>query len=424
MRKDRVSRFLAQELRVMNKRADKSDNEVTLESMVSVLRTFLHSHWSQIMSAFYYFCSLDENEIFRMKLNSYTVFTDDAGIHDKDNKFSNRSELDTLFIVTNYVDRSEKEDAKAGQDLGVALTVAEFMEILLRIAQAKFVKTGLVTSLADALEMLFTDCIQAHLPKRLWEEPNLVRSEDLYREEIDDSLKKHEHFLRILFNSYRFRMENGKRPNRMRIDTAFKQFLFEFDLIGERLGIRDGLYMAITSRMEVDDIIGKWDKNRSMNFLDFAETLCRVAHQLRLPSQSELAEHKYTNVWSYFIDMKNKAVFGRAGDGPDMMSYTDDKTMLNPTDDTIDLSEEGTVIVGSVQKKQGTGVVTKELSTESKFILANQVHALVDLIARQVILKYPGDRDRSAWIEDFGIEHNAMIIAEATSIMRRLEKKL
>ena len=108
-----------------------------------------------------------------------------------------------------------------------------------------------------------------------------------------------------------------------------------------------------------------------------------------------------------------------------MMSYTDDPTMLNPpTDDTIDLSEEGTVIVGSVQKKQGTGVATKELSTESKFILANQVHALVDLIARQVILKYPGDRDRSAWIEDFGIEHNAEIIAEATSIMRRLEKKL
>ena len=42
----------------MAEAADKSDNEVTLESMVSVLRTFLHSHWSQIMSAFYYFCSL------------------------------------------------------------------------------------------------------------------------------------------------------------------------------------------------------------------------------------------------------------------------------------------------------------------------------------------------------------------------------
>ena len=356
-----------------------------------------------------------------MSLNSYTAFTDDAGIHDKDNKFANRSELDTLFIVTNYVDKSEKDAAKEGQDIGVALTVAEFLEILLRISQAKYIKTGVVTSLADALEMLFTDCIEQQLPKKLWEEPNLFRSEDLYRGEIDDALKKHEAFLRILFNSYRFRMENGKRPNRVRIDTAFRQFMVDFDLIGERLGVREGLYLAITSRMEVDDIVGKWDRTRSLNFLDFAETLCRLAHMLRLPSQSELQEHKYDNIWSYYIDMKNKSQFGRAGDGPDMMKYTDDRESLKPLTEVAD--DETTVIVGAVQKKS-TGVVTKEQPIESKFILANQVHALVDLIARQVVLKYPGDRSRSSWLEDFGIDQNAEIIAEATSIMKKLEKKL
>ena len=421
LKKERVHRFFAQEVRVANK-TSATGNEVTVESMTHALKTFFHNQWNQVMSMFYYFCALDELEIFRMKLNCYTIFTDDAGIHDKDDKFSNRSELDTLFIVTNYEEPKAKQDLAGKQDLAVALTVAEFIEILLRIAQAKYIKTKKFTSLMIAVETLFSDCIVENLPERLWVDANTFRANELYREEIDDALKRNESFLRVLFNCYRFRMENGKRPNRMRIDTAFKRLMVDFELVGERLPMRDAVHLAITSRMEVDDIVGKWDKTRSLTFLDFCETMCRVANRLRLPSLDELREHKYTNVWSYYHDMKVQAQFGRSGTGPDIMHYTDDASTFKAKEN-INLEEEGTVIVGSVQKKT-TGVGVAKENDDEKFILANQVHALIDLISRQVLLRYPGDVRRDEHVERFGMERNREIITEATTALKREEKKL
>ena len=128
------------------------------------------------------------------------------------------------------------------------------------------------------------------------------------------------------------------------------------------------MHAAILSRMEVDDIVGKWDRHRSLNFLDFCETLCRLAHDLKLPNQDELRELKYTNIWEYYKDVKMKeASFGAPNVGPEMVGYTDDVTTLK-VNDSITVDGRDTVLVGAVQKKTtGVGVarcVLRELLSD------------------------------------------------------------
>lgn len=77
----------------------------------------------------------------------------------------------------------------------------EFVEILVRIAVQKYRKT--IVDVSDAVEKLLAEHVSKYFQDMPGSElPDTFRSEELYCEEVDEVLLRHERTLKIIYKGY------------------------------------------------------------------------------------------------------------------------------------------------------------------------------------------------------------------------------
>ena len=132
------------------------------------VKEVLGKHRDLIYMTYGYYCGLSEHhEGFVMGQVEYLKWLHDAGIPDEDSKACRSSDLDMIFVTTNF-----EEKGKPGSELAKlnavnddrALMRFEFLQCLVRVAIAKYVRSGLINDVSEAVERLLLEDIEKRMP--------------------------------------------------------------------------------------------------------------------------------------------------------------------------------------------------------------------------------------------------------------------
>eukprot|EP00322_Chrysochromulina_rotalis_P013695 CAMPEP_0115838464 /NCGR_PEP_ID=MMETSP0287-20121206/5740_1 /TAXON_ID=412157 /ORGANISM="Chrysochromulina rotalis, Strain UIO044" /LENGTH=715 /DNA_ID=CAMNT_0003291987 /DNA_START=62 /DNA_END=2209 /DNA_ORIENTATION=+ len=253
-----------------------------------------------------------------MSFNSWTTFTDDFRLCSKKSKFSQRKDLDLIFISVNA--SSKHHGTKAAQKMGdseLTLSRLEFYAALVRLAVRRYVLPGDITDVSEALEKLILydihkRALSVGLAAGLFADSNEFRKMHAYTEPVCTALKLHEKSLRNLFAAIR-EMGDGSGGGGAKGDDKTLLSLNEWlaftrgaQLIERDLSERDAMNCFAWSRMIVVDYQkGKGlRRDTCLTFEGFMEALCRASTLKALPTEAEIQRSTYANVGEYLEGMR------------------------------------------------------------------------------------------------------------------------
>lgn len=273
------------------------------------MRTAFERNYDAIFSAFLYFGMTGNavgEDAYSLGLNQWSAFLLDCEIPDNGSKHCRSSDLDTMFIVTNYEEDKGSEINKENDDR--ALMSFEFLEIIVRVAIAKYIKSKEVQDVSDAVEMLCTACIQPNLCPEAVIVPNDFRERKLYFEEIAEFFEDHEPFLRAVYTFYAH-----LRGHKLMQMEGWISMCEACCLLGPKTGVskRELKLIYAWSQMQISDEIKKRNKMISLTFVDFLEAVARLAELISPPTEARLKEYFHatnpantvTPVWEYFVEV-------------------------------------------------------------------------------------------------------------------------
>ena len=293
---------------VMSADAD-SQTEDDLKEELEEVRQAFERNYDALFCAFTYFCITGNDvgeDAYSMGLNQWTAFLTDCEIPDNDSKTCRSSDLDTAFIVTNFEEDKGSEINRENDDR--ALMGFEFLEIIVRVAVAKYIKSKQVTDVSEAVEKLCVECIQPNLCPEAVLVPNHFRERRLYFEEIAEIFEHHEPFLRAVYGFYSYL--HGHKQMQM---EGWIDMCEHAKLLGPKTGVskREAKLIYAWSQMQVSDEIKKRNKLISMTFVDFIEAIGRISEIISPPTKERLDEYFHatnpantiTPVWEYFAEV-------------------------------------------------------------------------------------------------------------------------
>jgi len=246
-------------------------------------------NYNLILTAFQYYAAASVTNVFHVHLGQYTAFCHECEIPDPNRQGCKRSDLDTMFIQTNFNMR-KKDDAVKKVDDEHGFSRSEWLEMFARMSIAKYAAQG--QSLADNMRELIEINLVGKLSPEARLESNTFRVERLYYEEVDLLLKANSSFLLLLYNAYRIRLRNGQRPRYLSLDRWHALF-DDAKLYSLAFGTRESTFCFSKSRMTVIDEVINWENNTHLTFIEFIEALGRCADTLSLPSAEEARNAGY-----------------------------------------------------------------------------------------------------------------------------------
>jgi len=264
----------------------------------------IDKHYPLMMRAFKYFSLLGSGGCFTMQLNEYTDFLDTCLIPDPESDKCKRSDCDTLFITANYEEDKKSEVSKVNEDN--ALLRFEFIEVLIRLALAKY-GNGIETyDVSDAVSMLFERNISPNLPPEAAIDSDKFRIERLYFEEMEDEFVKHKDLLRAVYSRYRQRPHGGGLRYKQLTIGGWMQLMDDCKLIDDHFTERLAKLCYLTGQMCVIDEVKNRKKLEEMSWIEFLDAIGRVGELVHLPTDEYLANSGYPNVLDFRISQETE----------------------------------------------------------------------------------------------------------------------
>ena len=135
----------------------------------------------------------------------YMTFIRDCELADEESASHALSHLDTIFIACNVEDTvniSKDQAAANALNQDRALMRFEYIEALVRIAVAKYVKPGHMSDLSDALNALLETDLRGRVPREALHDPDAFRRSRLYTRATHEVILAHAKPLHTLFEHY------------------------------------------------------------------------------------------------------------------------------------------------------------------------------------------------------------------------------
>jgi len=195
-------------------------------------------------------------------------------------------------------DADAKEDEQGG---GRSIDRVEFLYSLVKIAITKYVISGELADVSEALERLLSNDVYAHVGNALTD-PNHFRVNTCYTEPVTRALGVHERSLRLLFGCL---CESTRMKNLISIDVWIG-FLKGLEFIGYDLALRDAVLCFAWSRMIVVDgnTVRGHMKETHVPVEGFFEALVRLTVLKALPTTDEVAEACFTDAAGYVLNLQ------------------------------------------------------------------------------------------------------------------------
>jgi len=252
------------------------------------VRTTLESNYAILSSVYTYYCatgSAYDNWVIGM--NEFTLFCDECHIPEKTSSFCRQADLDTIFIGS-----CPKDDDKSAK-LGVtrALLRYQWLQVIVRISIAKYIRTGRSNDVSEALEMLIERDILPNISAFAAHDHDIFRHEQLYKMETELAILKYERSLREIYRAYSAFDDDAlsSKGDRMSLDE-WSRLMKDARLIDSHFTKRESHLCFFWSISFVADEVDRRQKMINMTFVDFLEGLGRIAVFKPLPNSAAYRE--------------------------------------------------------------------------------------------------------------------------------------
>jgi hypothetical protein len=164
----------------------------------------------------------------------------------------------------------------------------EFLEVIVRIAIAKFIQRKKTDSLVFAVKRLLQDHINTNRGEgscnALIDDPTEFRKKYVYTMETDKVLRKSINMLNQMFRAY------CKQASKGMLLSEWIDMLKDLDFFNYDFTSREGKLAFVWSKSRVIDEVKGREKIHRMNFYDFLEGLLRIAQLKSLPSPEDITK--------------------------------------------------------------------------------------------------------------------------------------
>ena len=265
-----------------------------------------------IYSTFAYYASLGtSDDIFHIYLNGYGQLVDDLQFAVPKSKRCQKKDLDQLFVHVNAKSGHGDDERPDIFNKSRALNRQEFLQVLTRVATMKYVMSGQMKDVSDALQMLFREDMDPRLPKEVHQDSNEFRRRYCYIEEVDKVLRKWEGSLRTLYTIYaggdgRIARDDEVISSKLLDYPEFLKLCKDLRLIDSDFSSREATIVFIWSRMAVvaeDDKKGRI-KLCHLSFEDFLEAIVRMATMKSMPFDDEIEASGSADGGQYLLELQ------------------------------------------------------------------------------------------------------------------------
>eukprot|EP00943_MAST-04B_sp_MAST-4B-sp1_P009198 g9198.t1 len=249
---------------------------------------------------FYSVAGSSLSSCYTITLNSYSDFVADCKIPDNKSKTCKRKDLDTIFIVANVEEDKSSKVNKTNDDR--ALMRFEFLEVVIRIAVQKYLRSGDTDDVSDAVRMLCEQNIKPNLDDEAIHDSNQFRKHRLYFEDVDKCMKKHMSRLKMIFKVFAKPKVGFTKFDLMDMEEWF--FLLKCcDLFDEDFTQREGKLAFAWAQMAVADEVRRRLQFKCITFEDFLEALARVCDMKALPTDDDILKAGVKTTGEFFKKM-------------------------------------------------------------------------------------------------------------------------
>lgn len=282
-------------------------------SIVDSTKSVLKKNYRDLVMIFDHFCCCNsDQESFCLLLNAFSEWLVFCHIPDPNSDKTSHcklSDIDGLFVATNYEEKTKDAEKKklneANQDR--ALMRTEFLEIIVRIAMAKFARTELnlceaVTTLLN--EYIFATCKTSAYVDVHCHDKNKFRETRLYTREVNAFFEKHLSALHKLFSRYcPLAVGSSDKMTRLPME-GWIQMLSDCGMMDASFTNREARLAFSWSRMAYPDELKRRQQAITLTKTDFLEAIARVAEMKWLPTDDQMQDAGIMNgdVYVFFRD--------------------------------------------------------------------------------------------------------------------------
>lgn len=234
----------------------------------------LRKIYKNFRECYKYLSAVGGNEIFSIGSNVLSDFLNQCKIFD--DLFS----LSDLGVCWNAVNANQAKDQI--YNAGNGLCRYEFMEMIVRIANDKFLRKGICQTVSESFEKLGNDHF---LPIIMEHDTNKWRMEKYVCEDVDLVLRAHKSILDAIFKRYSGRKAlPGQKPF-MSIEE-YRMVINDANLQSSTFAAREiDICYSQAMMTQIDDLYQK--RHLEMNFIEFVEAFSRAADLSNLPKLGE-----------------------------------------------------------------------------------------------------------------------------------------
>ena len=283
------------------------------------VRDVLWEHHDMLYMVFFYYASIEQKpNVFSINYTGYQRLYNDCTLFVPRSVGCQKMHLDALFVAVNSSGKGTNLVEKNNQAGAHALNRQEFLQVLVRIATARYVLTGQVHDVSDAVRLLVEQDVRANVVPEALHDFNTFREHYCYLEEVDKVLRRHETSLRALYTEFSRDKDgkSGKSSSLMGYEEwiGFLQSVYVLD-VGKAAStymcsLKHGTFAFVWSRMAV---AGSEDDNavrmrfENLQFEDFLEALVRISTMVGWPTDEEIEESGYTDAGEFLLNLQQFA---------------------------------------------------------------------------------------------------------------------
>lgn len=296
---------------------------------ISEVREVLWEHHDMIYMVYFHYASLSGgNDIFSINLLAFHAFVEDCRLAVPGSVGCQRRHLDQLFVNVNASGVGIERDKDPKKPPGGAaqavkadkhnkshsLNRQEFLQVLVRIATARYVLTGRMADVSDAVRALLEDDVRARVAVEMLHDLNVFRVSYCYTEEVDDVLRRHEASLRVLYKVYAGGDDGKKGDDSAGLDRKsllgydeWMKLCRDVQIFDAECPQRQGTLCFLWARMCV---VGSEDDDATrvklihLYFEDFLEALVRLATMKALPLDDEIEKAGFKDAGDFMINLQ------------------------------------------------------------------------------------------------------------------------
>jgi hypothetical protein len=267
-----------------NDASGKMDPEGAVARVKGVMREF----YGLILSVFYYYASATSDlDVYSIGINEFNTFIIECELAVPDSTDCAKPHLEQIFIA---VDSGQK--IKESFNSKHALSRQEFLQVLVRIAAARYIKPRkrglppLHSDLSLAIRELVTNVIAPRVDPAALQVSNDFRSQMVYIRETDEVLSAFMETLELLYAIYSDGKHDLKDVTADSKKLGIEEWLSlcdDLELIDDEFTLREARLCFLWSRMRVADESDAAQRRAMCNLRieDFYECLVRLATMKR-----------------------------------------------------------------------------------------------------------------------------------------------